>query len=372
MSDPARTTMDPLRLVRPELLEMAGYEPIEPVDMLAEELGVPAEKIVKLDGNENPYGPSPGVRQALAQFDLYHFYPDPEQRRVRQALADYLGLDSEHIVVGNGSDELLELIARLFLSPGDMAVTCVPTFDMYAFVTRIWGGRIVKVPRRPDFGLDLEAIGEAAQGAKLIFLASPNNPTGNAISAAELEELLSMGVVVVIDEAYAEFAQRSFVELVPQRQNLIILRTFSKWAGLAGLRAGYGVFPKGIAQLLGKVKAPYNLNVAAEAAILASLADVETLRERVEAILGERERLQEELAAVAFLRPFPSEANFILCRSEGVDARQVWQGLRQRGILVRYFDAPGVEDCLRITVGKPEHSDRLLAALKEIGGSLGA
>jgi histidinol-phosphate aminotransferase len=363
--------MDPLRLVRPELLELLGYEPIEPVDVLAEELGIPAEQIVKLDGNENPYGPSPRVKEALASFDLYHIYPDPEQRRVRRALADYLGLDSEHIVVGNGSDELLGIIACLFLSPGDAAVNCVPTFGMYDFVCQIGGARVAEVRRREDFSLDLAGVQEAVrEGARVVFLASPNNPSGNTVSAAELEAVLATGALVVVDEAYVEFSDGGFVGLVPQQDNLVVLRTFSKWAGLAGLRAGYGAFPKGIAELMLKVKMPYNMNVAAQAAVLASLEDREALQRRVRAIVRERERLLGELAAAPFLRPFPSEANFILCRVRGVDAREVWRRLRQQGIFVRYFDTPGVKDCIRITVGKPEHTDRLLAALKEIGGSL--
>ncbi len=371
MADPARAEMDPLRLVRPELLELLGYEPIEPVDVLAEELGLPADQIVKLDGNENPYGPSPRVKEALADFDLYHIYPDPEQRRVRRALADYLGVASEHIVVGNGSDELLGIIACLFLSPGDAAVNCVPTFGMYDFVCQIGGARVVEVRRRDDFGLDLAGVQEAVrEGAKVVFIASPNNPSGNAASAAELEAVLATGALVVLDEAYVEFSDGSFVGLVPQQDNLIVLRTFSKWAGLAGLRAGYGAFPKGIAELMLKVKMPYNMNVGAQVAVLASLEDREALQQRVRAIVRERRRLLEELATVPFLRAFPSEANFILCRACGVDAGELWQRLRQRGIFVRYFSTPLVKDCIRITVGKPEHTDRLLAALREIGGSL--
>ncbi|MDP3063948.1 MAG: histidinol-phosphate transaminase [Chloroflexota bacterium] len=360
------------RRVRPELLALTGYEPIEPVDVLAEELGIPADQILKLDGNENPYGPSPRVRQALAEFDLYHIYPDPEQRRVRQALAEYLGLDMEQIVVGSGSDELLELVARLFISPGDAVVNCQPTFGMYPFVTQIWGGRVVEVPRRADFSLDLPAVREAARDAKLIFLASPNNPTGNALPPAELDALLATGVLVVVDEAYAEFSGQSFVGLVPQHDNLIVVRTFSKWAGLAGLRAGYGAFPQGVAELIHKIKLPYNLNVAAQVAVLASLEDRETLQERVQAIVHERERLAQALGRLSFLQPFPSQANFILCRVKGIDARQVWHRLRQQGIFVRYFDTRSVTDCIRITVGKPEHTDRLVAALRQIGEGSGS
>ena len=354
------------RLVRPELLALLGYEPIEPVDVLAEALGIPPEQVLKLDGNENPYGASPRVKEALADFDLYHIYPDPEHRRVREALADYLGVGAEHIVVGNGSDELLELIPRLFLSRGDVTVIAPPTFGVYSFATRVWGGRVVEAPRREDFGLDLRALREASKGAKLVFLASPNNPTANAMSGEELEALLSTDALVVVDEAYAEFCGRSFVELVPQRENLAVLRTFSKWAGLAGLRAGYGIFPAAVAELLGKVKMPYNVSVAAQVAMLASLEDTALLRERVRLIVRERDRLFGELAAIPGLRPFSSEANFILCRIETLDARDVWQRLRRQGIFVRYFDEPMVRDCIRISVGRPEDSQRLLAALREI------
>src|SRR3972149_2717040 len=170
--DTTKASGDIPRLVRPELLALLGCEPIEPVDVLAEELGIPPEQVLKLDGNENPYGASPRVKDALADFDLYHIYPDPEQRRVREALADYVGVGAEHIVVGSGSDELLELIPRLFLSPGDAAVIPVPTFGVYSFATQVWGGRAVAVLRRPDFGLDLPALREASKGAELVFLAS--------------------------------------------------------------------------------------------------------------------------------------------------------------------------------------------------------
>jgi histidinol-phosphate aminotransferase len=282
------------------------------------------------------------------------------------ALADYVGVGAEHIVVGSGSDELLELIPRLFLSPGDTAAIPVPTFGVYSFATQVWGGRVVEVLRRQDFGLDLPALREASKGAKLVFLASPNNPTGNPVSGEELEALLSTGALVVVDEAYAEFCDCSFVELVPRRENLAVLRTFSKWAGLAGLRAGYGIFPAAVAELLRKVKMPYNVSVAAQLAMLASLEDIALLRERVGLIVRERERLSGALAAIPGLRPIPSEANFILCRIEIMDARDIWQRLRRRGIFVRYFDEPMVRDCIRISVGRPEDSQRLLAALREI------
>ena len=361
-----------LALARADLVAMPGYEPVEPVDVAACRLGIPEDQIVKLDGNENPYGPSPRVAEDLARFPYYHIYPDPEQRRAREVIAQYVGVYPEMVVAGSGSDELLDLVARLFLSPGDVVLNAPPTFGMYPFLTQLYSARLVETPRREDFSLDLPAIEAALNGgAKLLFLASPNNPTGNTLSRDELERLLSYRKVVVVDEAYIEFAGESFVDMVEEHDNLIVARTFSKWAGLAGLRAGYSVFPRPLADIVRKIKMPYNLNAAAEAAILASLEDVATLRQRAAAIVSERERLQQHLAELSWLRPYPSQANFLLCKVRGLAAREVRDRLRDRGVLVRHFDAPGVRDCLRISVGKPEHTDRLLTALAEIGADVG-
>ncbi len=291
---------DLTRLLRPDLLAMEGYEPIEPTDVLAEALGIPPERVVKLDGNENPYGPSPRALAALADARSYHIYPDPQQRKVRRALAAYLGVDEELVVAGTGSDELIDLVLRATLSPGEGVINCPPTFGMYSFSTSVCGGRVVEVPRREDFSLDLPGIEEAAgRGAKVIFVASPNNPTGNAASLREVEALLGLGLLVVVDEAYVEFGGESLVSRVPEAERLVVLRTFSKWAGLAGLRAGYGVFPPALASLLLRIKPPYNLNVAAQVAVLASLEDVGVLRERVASLVAERERLYRRAGARA-------------------------------------------------------------------------
>jgi histidinol-phosphate aminotransferase len=363
--------VDLTALMRPALEDMEGYEPIEPVDQLAQRLGIPPERIVKLDGNENPYGPSPRALEAIARYPYYHIYPDPEQREARAALSRFLGIGEERILAGSGSDELMDIVLRLFLSPGEGVINCPPTFGMYPFLTKVVGGRVIDVPRREDFSLDVPAIEAAAKDAKLIFIASPNNPSGNVIAREELEALLATGLVVVLDEAYAEFAGESAVAQAPPRANLLVLRTLSKWAGLAGLRVGYGVFPPAVVKAAMKIKQPYNLNAAAQAALLASLADVELLRQRVRALVEERERLTEALAGIPFLEPLPSRANFILCRVDGVEARDLWGKLRERGIMVRYFDSPRVRDCLRISVGLPEHTTALVEALREIGGELG-
>jgi histidinol-phosphate aminotransferase len=353
--------------IRPELLTMKGYVPIEPTEVLSQRAELPSNKIVKLDGNENPYGCSPKVYQALANYPYYHNYPDPEQMELRAALEKYTGLSRQHIVCGMGSDELIDLILRLFLEPGDEVINCPPTFGMYPFSTDVCGGRVVDVPRTESFALDIVGINKALTGrTKVIFIASPNNPTGDILTENEIMELVGTGKIVVVDEAYFEFSNATMANLVPSYPNLLVLRTFSKWAGLAGLRIGYGFFPVEIARYLMKIKQPYNANAAAQAAVLASLADIEYLRVNVARIVTEREHLFGKLKELDWIKPYPSKGNFILCSLPKGKAKEIWQQLRRKGIFVRYFDTSGLKDCLRISVGKPEDTDALVKALEEV------
>ena len=361
------------RIIRPDLLDMPGYVPITPTDVLAEQYGIAPDDVIKLDGNENPYGPSPRALAAIAAERNYHIYPDPDQRKVRDALARHLDVDAERIVCGLGSDDLIDLILRATLTPGDAVINCPPTFGMYPFSTQVTGGRVIDVPRLESFALDVDTIVKHAAAAKLLFLASPNNPTGSCASRDEIERLLTTGLLVVVDEAYIEFAgeERSMLPLLRDHTNLVVLRTFSKWAGLAGLRAGYGVMAPELASLLMTIKQPYNLNVAAGVAMIASLEDKALLLERVCAITGTRNRLASMLAGIDWIEPYASEANFILCRLDGVDALEAKQRLAKRGIFVRYFDTPTLRNCLRISVGLDEDNEPLLRALREIGAELG-
>jgi len=355
------------KLIRPELVTMKGYVPIEPTEVLSQRAELPSNKVIKLDGNENPYGCSPKVYQALATYPYYHNYPDPEQMELRKALEKYTGLSRQHIVCGMGSDELIDLILRLFLKPVDEVINCPPTFGMYPFSTDVCGGRVVDVPRTEDFALDMSSIKKAlTTRTKAIFVASPNNPTGNIATEQEIMELVGTGKIVVVDEAYFEFGNATMANLVPGYPNLIVLRTFSKWAGLAGLRIGYGFFPVEIAGYLMKIKQPYNANAAAQAAVLASLADIEYLRANVTKIVTERERLFGKLKELAWLKPHPSSGNFILCSLPKGKAKEIWQQLRRKGIFVRHFDTSRLKDCLRISVGRPEDTDVLVKALKEV------
>ncbi len=361
-----------LSFLRPDIRAMEPYTPIVPFEVLSKRLGRRPEEIVKLDANENPYGPSPLVRERLATFPYYHIYPDPQQEALRAALADYVGAPVDNILPGHGADELIDLLCRMLLEPGDVVLNAPPTFGMYEFDAAVNMGKVVHVWRDEAFRVDVEGIARAIREGseknggkvKLLFLTSPNNPDGSMLPPEDLEALLALPVIVVVDEAYIEFAGRpSLAPRVLEHENLIVLRTFSKWAGIAGLRLGYGIFPNWLMPHLWRFKQPYNVNVAATVAGLAALEDKAYYARTTAAIIAERNRLQRELARFPFLRPYPSYANFVLCRVEGMDAWALKQWLEGEGILVRYFRKPGLENCIRVSAGKPEHTDALLAAL---------
>jgi histidinol-phosphate aminotransferase len=356
------------RLIRPDVFEMDAYMPIVPFEVLCARLGLPAEQIIKVDANENPYGPSPKVAEALASYPYYHIYPDPNHTVLREALESYVGVGREHLMFGTGSDELLDVVIRLFCQPGDAIVNCPSTFGMYPFLGSVAAAGVISVPRRADCSVDVPAIealfGSNGKAPKLIFVASPNNPDGSVLGVQDLKRLLDLPVVVVVDQAYVEFGGQDFSRLVPHHPNLIVMRTFSKWAGLAGLRVGYGVFPAEILDHLFKIKQPYNVNAAAQAAVLASLDDLETLQARVRTLIAEREVLYAGLQSIEALHPYPSHSNFVLNRVEGRNAGELKAALERQGILVRYYRKPGLDDHIRISVGTPEQNVQVLAALR--------
>jgi histidinol-phosphate aminotransferase len=361
------SSQDVEKMIRSGLRGMKAYTPVDPVDVLVGRAEVPQGETAKLDGNENPYGCSPRVQKALAGFQDYNRYPDPDQRDVRKALAAYAGVKTESIVAGAGSDDLIDIILRLFIEQGDRVINCPPTFGMYPFSTVIAGGEVVKVPRRPDFSLDLPSIKKSIDArTKLIFIASPNNPSGNRAAETEVKELLSRDLIVVVDEAYVEFSGGSLAPLVSQYANLIVLRTFSKWAGIAGLRAGYGICPVNIVPYMMKTKQPYNINMAAYVGILESLADIDYLQKTVRAMVGERDALYAALKQLKWLKPYPSEANFILCAVLDRSAKETYTRLQKKGIFIRYFETPELKDYIRISVGRPQDTARVIAALKDM------
>ncbi len=362
--------------IRPHLEALPPYLPIEPFEVLSERLGRPANQIIKLDANENPYGPLPAVRQALANLAFLHVYPDPESRALRRTLAEFLALPEENLLAGAGADELIDLLMRVLLEPDECIVTCSPTFGMYEFDARLNNARVVDVPRRADFSLDLPALRQAVHThrPKLLCLATPNNPDGSLPPADALDALLDLPTLIVLDEAYIEFAdgqtlgrRLSQAPQVLERPNLVVLRTFSKMAGLAGLRVGYGIFPTWLMPTLWKAKQPYNVNVAASAAAIVALQHADELADQVLRICQERQRLAEALSRYPFFTVYPSQANFLLVRVRGIQAAELKRRLMvDYGILVRHFRTPALVDCIRISVGRPEHTDALLYAFNQL------
>ena len=356
--------MDPRRYLRDDIDDLAHYAPVQPLEVLAEEIGVPVDQLVKLDANENLYGAPEAVREAVAAVPL-HIYPDPDQTALRADIAAYLGVGPEQVVAGSGSDDLLDVVLRLTLPTA--TATATPTFGMYSFLSGIAGIRHIEVPRTPGYGLDFAGLRNAVEdGAGVVFIASPNNPTGNAAGLEEVEALCALDALVVVDEAYAEFAGTSAIPLLDRHPNLVVMRTFSKWAGLAGLRVGYAVAHADLVEPMLAIKQPYNVNAAADAAARAALAHRDELLVNVRAIVAERDRLAREVGALGWLAPHPSDANFVLFDVKVGDSGEIAAALRKRGVLVRHYDRPDLAGKLRISAGRPQDTDRLLDALKEV------
>ena len=351
------------------LQKLPAYDPGESVEALATRLGRPPETIIKLDANENCYGAPSGIQTALAAQNTLYRYPDTTQRDLRAALAAYTGVPAEYLIAGNGSDELLSLIVQVVLEPGDRVIVCPPTFSMYAFYARLKNCQVVDVPRREDLSVDLEGVLSAARASspRIIFLDSPGNPAGIRIKPGQLEKVLSLPALIVLDEAYVEFSSmRSNMPTVKDLENLVVLRTFSKWAGLAGFRVGYGAFPDWLGKALWQAKSPYNISTPAMVAAIAALGAADRLQEIIDRIVTDRERLALALRSIPGLKVFPSETNFLLVRVEpafGMSAAEVCAALKERGILLRLFE--NIE-CLRITIGKTEQLDTLIQTLREL------
>jgi histidinol-phosphate aminotransferase len=355
------------KYILPRLQAFSGYSASTSPDTLKGKVDVPLDKIVKMNANENPYGCSPRVIKALSKAKNLNIYPDDGQMELRQAISDYASVPPQCIVAGHGSNTLIDFLVRLFVGPGDEVINSVPTFDLYRFSTQICGGSIVNLQRDANFNISVKDIKAAiTPKTKLIFLATPNNPTGNVTPREEILEIIKTGLPVVIDEAYYEFSGETVMPLIQQYKNLIVLRSFSKWAGLAGLRVGYGVFPARIAAALMAIKIPHNVSVAAEIAVKESLSDLPYLQGKVKALIAERSRLFSELQSINWLKAYPSKANFIFCAVLRGSASDLHQKLQRRGVLVRYFETPLLKNSVRISIGKPEHTDTLMKALRQI------
>lgn len=358
-------------LARPCILDLRPYKGGKPIPEVEREVGITGA--VKMASNENPLGPSPRALEAIHRYLFnIHYYPDGTGYYLKEKLSRLWGLKSSQFIIGNGSNEIIELMVRAFLNPGEEAIIAEPSFVVYRMVVKIMGGVPVMIGLR-NFTHDLPAMANTVTArTKLVFICNPNNPTGTTVSHDEVKDFMEKipeDVMVVFDEAYYEYVEREdfprTLDYVLQGRNVIILRTFSKIYGLAGLRIGYGIASEEMVELLDKVRQPFNVNALAQEAALASLDDEEHVRRSQEVNrLGKRFLYQafEELA----FSYIPSQANFILV-DFGRDASEICQKLLYEGIILRPmtgFNLP--PNFVRITIGTDEHNQRLFSALKKI------
>jgi len=337
---------------------MAGYGP-------GEQPGE-GERVVKLNTNENPYPPSPRVLEVLRKTDwtVLRKYPDPMATKVRRLVAERFDVLPEQVLCGNGSDELLTLCVRAVVGEGERVAWPTPTYSLYPVLADIQGAEAVEVPTGLDFTAPIDDLAQA--DARLLFLCNPNAPTGVHTPDTDVLDLADrFGGVVVVDEAYADFGPGSVIGAVEDRDNVLVLRTLSKSYSLAGLRFGYAVGPAALIAGLAKCKDSYNCDAVSIEAAAAALQDEDWMRANVQRIRAERSRLSERLTALGF-GVTPSEANFLLARPPAGRAERLYEALKSRGILVRYWNLPRLDDKVRITVPAPEETDALLAAVADL------
>jgi len=355
--------------INPFLNNLPVYQPGRPIEEVARELGLPADSIIKVASNENPFGPSPlavaAMQKAIAGVNLY---PDGNAFYLKQKLAAKLGVEPANLVLGNGSNEIIEFVAHAMLGPGDDVVVSQFCFAIYPIVAKMSGANVLTVPAR-NYGHDLTAMLRAVTPrTKIVFVANPNNPTGTLAAREDLIQFVNDvpdGVLLVMDEAYLEFLDDP-VDLVPlirlgARKNLLLMRTFSKIYGLAGLRIGYGIGESGFIAALEKVRQPFNVNLLAQSAALAALDDQEHVR---------KTRSNNSLGLAFFERAFrdlklefvPSSANFILVRVG--HGQKVFEAMQKQGVITRPMGGYQLPEWLRISIGTPQENERSLKALK--------
>lgn len=357
-------------LLRPSVKDIKEYVPGRSIEEIAQKYGLDPAGIIKLGSNENPLGPSPLAVAAIKErAGKVHLYPPSDAFELRKAISGFTCFPESNIVVsGNGMDGILDTVMRLFMSDGAEAVIPIPTFSYYEIATLANGGKPVFVERDPDFNIQAEAVlDKVNSNTKMIFLCSPNNPSGNVVREKEAREILeSSSAVIFIDEAYADFAKGSLNSLVREYDNLIVGHTFSKLFGLAGMRLGYALVPGWLAKEYMKVMTPFSVDVLSLAAGIAALNDRDHSRRSIEMVRKGRIQLTGGLGSLC--KVYPSEANFIMIDVAPRTAKEVSESLLERGIIVRdctSFRGAG-NSLIRITVGTEEQNGKVIEALRQV------
>ncbi|MFH0925296.1 MAG: histidinol-phosphate transaminase [bacterium] len=351
--------MNILNLIRPEILNLEPYQA----------KNRSAYKIL-LDGNESPYPPSSKIKDLiktrLDSLDLNR-YPDPEAKILKEDLAKYYGVETSNIILGNGSDELILYLILAFCNNSDSIICPSPTFAMYKILAQTAGTQYIEIPLDQDFDLECNLLIDTIEEkkSKLLFLASPNNPTGNTFSSSMILDLLNQkNCIVVLDEAYGYFCKKSFLKKLDKYDNLIILKTFSK-IGLAGLRFGVLICNEHLIKEISKVRLPFNVNSFSQMVTSIILENTLELEKDINIIIKERDFLFSNLNSIKGVTPYPTEANFILFKSN-IDVDIVYNELVNKGILVRNFKHPRLKNSLRVTVGLPEENKKFIEGLTDI------
>ncbi len=357
--------------IRAFLESFRAYE-WEPSDAeIAGRVGLDVSSIRRFDLNTSPYRPMRWLRRVAAELEglAVNRYPDTSYLALRRGLSRYLGVGEDCFVVANGADEAFDIIVKTFLDPGCEALVSSPSYSMYRIVCEVIGAEVVYVPRKEDFSDDIDGLIKALSGrSRVVFLCSPNNPTGNLVDRSSLIRILNaIDAAVVVDESYQEYSGVSFVELTERYSNLMVVRTFSKAFGLAGARLGYIVACEDTVRLLNKVRPPNSVDVITLRLAELALEDVEWVKAKVRATLAERDRLMRELSKLGGVRVYPSAANFFLLEFLEKSRDEVYDALLRRGLVLRKLEGhPILERCLRVSTGLPEDNDVLLKALGEI------
>ncbi|MBI2593404.1 histidinol-phosphate transaminase [Candidatus Daviesbacteria bacterium] len=350
--------------IRKDVLNFEEYKTVSSVWDLARKFNRKESEITKLDQGENLFGVFPIIARELGKYEFYNYYPDPEYKDLRKEIAKSYKIPFEKIMVGSGSDELIDLIFRMVVEVSDEVINFPPTFGMYDVSLKLNRAKVVNVKRDADFNIDIKAALKAInKKTKLIIVCSPNNPTGNPTPRSGIVKLLETGKLVMLDEAYAEFASRDNLDLLNRYPNLMILRTFSKWAGIAGLRLGFVAMNEYLISQLMKIKSPFNVNLAAEVAGIAVLKDLKFARENITKLKLERSRLSKKLSSIPYLKVFPSETNFVFAQVFVSDFKDFKKYLLENRTLLRYFESDLVRKSVRITISQPKVNDKVFSLL---------
>ena len=361
--------LDPCEFSNQQLRDLVPYEPGKPIEDVARELGINPDDIIKLASNENPLGPSPKAVEVMKSIaNQVNMYPDGGGWKLRNAIAEKFSLSMDNVILGNGSNEIIEFIGHAFLSPGDQIIAAEHAFVVYKLMATLFGAETIEIPD-PGLVHDLDSMADAVtERTKEIFIANPNNPTGTLVTQEQIDRFMDRvpdRVIVVFDEAYYEFLDTppDTLKYVREGRNVVVMRTFSKIQGLAGLRIGYGLAPSGLASVLQKTRQPFNANHLAQEATLAALADEEHQFETKRITDNGRQFLQQSFDEMG-LEYIPSYANFVLVKVGDGDA--VFDALLRKGVIVRAMRGYKLPEWVRISVGTKEENQRCVELLKEV------